>query len=1601
MEFTSYQLVENNSSSLNTGSYLNRTECSLFVKGYSSDLWYAYSSNDVMELGLWDRDGNLLNWKTLNQSKNYNNITLSYTNTLNLSVPYSYSELNPIFIQYKNEKILVSPPEQLTSSFNVQDGSYFLTYNFTREMAGTNLNPLVIKEISPSRKELKLVPLSGSNDTYNAFCNKKVLISDISPLYIKSFGNCFYEQIYNQISPLYQDQINTVKSIFFLNTDGEMVTFLRNLYEDIFVYTTTPIRGPTFDVQNITGSAIRIQGIRTYFNNYLLSNSNKIVDFSDINNQFQIYVSASIERKFAPIGTHPSQQYVDSKIFVYDFFTKYYFTPVSEVLSSTYKEKYFGPLKNALNLGNNRLLPIISSGMMDERANPSDSITLLIKLQTELPNDIMAQTTCWVSNISLTPYIVDAILKNPIVQNLYKIGPPNFSIPIPNASLTNTNLSYTSADLEESSEAERELTVSRNINELSVDYTNFNNFVVFSSAELRLKIFKNKVINISVQSSSLQTLNDKNITYLSSSGNLYPFYNQEYSTVQGQINDIVNSFDGYESYLYRSGIYNCISGSFISSSYIDELNNSASYYDKNNLDSLVNNCPEHILTNSDNDDYIIFLSMIGHFFDNIYIYISNIPTEKRIGNSAIQEFTRRIVDYMLETFGWNLDDSLEQSNILNNYLSSEQQKGLNDLSAEDRLKIVRNRILINLLQIYKTKGTEESIRLILACYGIPSTLLSIREYGGVNYTDDIAGYTIYERSYLRQWDTSSINDTYYLQCPTGSNTFLFKVSIDNSQPYTYEKEQILFGRVNGNSNQSISGSGEWAIGFIREPRQNIGKLFFRIGYKGYESFRMYSPEFPLFDGNIYSVMLRRNLPDGGFEYTSNIDSVPTKYDLYVQRNEFGNQILRLTSSQVCYDTASTIRFGSGGRMNLIGWFSYHNGQGYTGTFDKFQIWADPIIDSNFEDYVDNINAYSYNGSSTRYGSLLFRMHTDYPFDQRQFPPSTASYMGVVASNWIGLWQNANSYYATGSSLRIGDNVDYMVNLGAWSGSQVLVYNTSSCKYVSQSAYPYQFKVVDYPSTWGISKYGPNRFRNEKVRYVSQSVEARFDNKGRSTYVSPSDTSPDSNQVGFFVDPQDFKNRDIVRYFGNFDFMNVVGDPSNQFSSSYTSLNVFRNEYKIARNQLSGSRTLFNELCILYKLYFNRSIFEAIKNVMPARTNVLTGVIIEPTILERPKYQSKEVFGEMNTGSVLYFDVPVLHYTQDISISQDAFQWYPSYFYDPNTKLLRLTASIDLGNTIISLNLSNSSIVTRDYPVNYGGNYISDVPDNFERGHFAGGIFSNEELQGLILLPSINFYTAVVSAIAPFTIHFINSCANATSFTWSFGDGSPTSNDINPSHIYDMPGKYSVTLQAYNNDPAFVSSVTKNNFISMSIPTIVSSFYQNTNIVHLSLTDPLAGNVVFTATSTITLGDPTINPSYGVLTYDWTFGDGGTGGNETIINHNYTIPGNYTVTLITRNSKYNISNTKTQTACVTVIAPEIYANFSADITNGVHPLSVTFTNSSTAGPVNYDWDFGDGTVSTDTSPVHTYSAAGVYTVTLTARSGIYSNTMTRTDYITVT
>ncbi|MFA5330856.1 MAG: DUF3344 domain-containing protein [Methanoregula sp.] len=78
-----------------------------------------------------------------------------------------------------------------------------------------------------------------------------------------------------------------------------------------------------------------------------------------------------------------------------------------------------------------------------------------------------------------------------------------------------------------------------------------------------------------------------------------------------------------------------------------------------------------------------------------------------------------------------------------------------------------------------------------------------------------------------------------------------------------------------------------------------------------------------------------------------------------------------------------------------------------------------------------------------------------------------------------------------------------------------------------------------------------------------------------------------------------------------------------------------------------------------------------------------------------------------------------------------------------------------------------------------------------------------------------------------------------------------------------------------------------------------------------------------------------------------------------------------------------------------------AAFTQSTTSGDSPLTIRFTDQSIGSPTSWTWDFGDGSTSTDENPSHTYTAAGTYTVTLTATDSTGSDTVTKTDLVTVT
>lgn len=130
-------------------------------------------------------------------------------------------------------------------------------------------------------------------------------------------------------------------------------------------------------------------------------------------------------------------------------------------------------------------------------------------------------------------------------------------------------------------------------------------------------------------------------------------------------------------------------------------------------------------------------------------------------------------------------------------------------------------------------------------------------------------------------------------------------------------------------------------------------------------------------------------------------------------------------------------------------------------------------------------------------------------------------------------------------------------------------------------------------------------------------------------------------------------------------------------------------------------------------------------------------------------------------------------------------------------------------------------------------------------------------------------------------------------------------------------------------------------------------------------------------------------------WKWDFGDGA-GSDEQNPTHIYSAAGNYAVSLTASNKKGMDSMSVTlKVSGSQVPNPDKsllpltksllpLANFVSNVTRGYAPLSVQFTDTS-GNAAEWDWDFGDGTGSTERNPVHTYYEAGNYTVRLTVRN----------------
>jgi plastocyanin len=122
-----------------------------------------------------------------------------------------------------------------------------------------------------------------------------------------------------------------------------------------------------------------------------------------------------------------------------------------------------------------------------------------------------------------------------------------------------------------------------------------------------------------------------------------------------------------------------------------------------------------------------------------------------------------------------------------------------------------------------------------------------------------------------------------------------------------------------------------------------------------------------------------------------------------------------------------------------------------------------------------------------------------------------------------------------------------------------------------------------------------------------------------------------------------------------------------------------------------------------------------------------------------------------------------------------------------------------------------------------------------------------------------------------------------------------------------------------------------------------------------------------------------------VVYEWDFGDGATGTGQTA-SHAYSASGTYTVKLTVKTAaqakETNPKLESKQTAQIEItVKAALSVAISASVTEGPAPLDVSFTAEVQGTAASYNWDFGDGSTSTEANPTHTFTAEGSYTVKL--------------------
>jgi len=883
-----------------------------------------------------------------------------------------------------------------------------------------------------------------------------------------------------------------------------------------------------------------------------------------------------------------------------------------------------------LNFGENNIVDVInvtSNGEID---------SFFVRLYEPLPADVDLFYECWLSSQIMKPYIDNVLLyrEEESLKPSYISG-PNYEVDTAHWVSTETDYRSWNDLLQTNVQTSQELLNkyildSGSIVKLNLDFTDFKNFIFYSSAEERVENFYYKIQLIENYNSQLSLLE----TYTGS-------LDTNKTNIKLLREKVVSGFDDFEKFLYyettssfyyttqssapiqpfpkyevTSSVYHLLTkeGKFnlhstTSSAVEDWYNNIldiATDYDMSNYNSLDKSIPEHIFENKDNEQFITFVRMIGQHFDILYYYADHILKKNLRTENPRDGLSQDLIYEATKNLGWTLSQGSTSKELWEYALglsgsgepiwtgrttvSKEHSK-----SVEERTKEVWRRIFNNLPYIYKTKGTARSVKALLAAYGIPQTILTIREFGG----PDNADLGIKPRA---EWE----KHTYYLNfrgsypLPTNQHyvsvpwekvnnsdgnwqypdtlTFRWKMEPEDLYSYTNDPIQTVLQKVTGSRL-------DWFVTIHKDGTDiEKGSLNFYLSNGTNYATASITDEY-LFDDVPLNIMIQRSTSNDSI-------SVNQKYDFILKTAKYGKIAVERSASIVVTGSISSSynnAWASNGDLYIGSGSNPQTDKILSGSIFELRYWTRQLNSASFDNHV--IAPRSYNGNTA-----------------------------------------TSSYYDLQGQWKFWQKFDTAVTTSLFSSHPNQNKNTFQTS--SKNAYLYGFTSSSFESitetyNMEVASVGIDTPFAEKVRIDSASLIGPLSKDETFTLTAFDRYSQDSNKLMVAFSPQHIINEDIYEAIGSTWIDDYFGDYSNVDAEEYTRLKWFAREYW----QKYNNRNDFNAYISLISK-FDFGVFDQIRQTLPARVNEILGLVIEPNVLERSKVKiAKDFYAEPPTKFV--------------------------------------------------------------------------------------------------------------------------------------------------------------------------------------------------------------------------------------------------------------------------------------------------------------------------------------------------------------------------------